>query len=135
MSKKPALMSESNSPLRPKSVCRSKKCVSASPQTELTRDFYRVFEDRHRGPRGLIKRRLSVYLPLIRPSQTVPGRSKLCATAPYCLIGTSWSAMARRMRCWITTTRSSLGRRLINKSARSNQKPKRASSAPAIRRR
>jgi SAM-dependent methyltransferase len=30
-------------------------------------NFYRQFEDRHRGPRELIKRRLTVYLPFLRP--------------------------------------------------------------------
>ena len=30
-------------------------------------DFYRAFEDRHRGARSLITRRLEVYLPFIAP--------------------------------------------------------------------
>lgn len=33
----------------------------------LTPDFYRAFEDKHRGTRQLIKARLSVYLPFILP--------------------------------------------------------------------
>ena len=32
--------------------------------------FYRAFEDRHRGPRDLIKARLAVYLPFIEPLLT-----------------------------------------------------------------
>jgi SAM-dependent methyltransferase len=35
--------------------------------TALTANFYRAFEDRHRGSRELIKSRLQVYLPLILP--------------------------------------------------------------------
>jgi len=34
-------------------------------------DFYRAFEDRHRGPRELIKSRLRVYLPFIEPLKTL----------------------------------------------------------------
>jgi hypothetical protein len=30
-------------------------------------DFYRAFEDKHRGNRELIKSRLQVYLPFIKP--------------------------------------------------------------------
>lgn len=33
----------------------------------MTDDFYRQFEDRHRGSRELIKSRLKVYLPFIKP--------------------------------------------------------------------
>jgi SAM-dependent methyltransferase len=33
----------------------------------LTANFYRAFEDRHRGSRELIKSRLQVYLPLVLP--------------------------------------------------------------------
>lgn len=33
--------------------------------------FYRAFEDRHRGPRELIKRRLRVYLPFILPLRQI----------------------------------------------------------------
>ena len=33
----------------------------------LTADFYRAFEDKHRGARELIKSRLSVYLPFLLP--------------------------------------------------------------------
>ena len=32
-----------------------------------TTDFYRAFEDRHRGPRELIRQRLEAYLPFIQP--------------------------------------------------------------------
>jgi SAM-dependent methyltransferase len=35
--------------------------------TGLTANFYRAFEDRHRGSRELIKSRLQVYLPLVLP--------------------------------------------------------------------
>lgn len=35
--------------------------------TGLTTNFYRAFEDRHRGSRELIKSRLQVYLPLVLP--------------------------------------------------------------------
>lgn len=34
-------------------------------------DFYRAFEDRHRGPRELISRRLEVYRPFIQPLQDI----------------------------------------------------------------
>lgn len=34
-------------------------------------DFYRVFEDRHRGSREAIKRRLTVYLPFLKPLREV----------------------------------------------------------------
>lgn len=34
-------------------------------------DFYRAFEDRHRGPRELISRRLEVYRPFIQPLQGI----------------------------------------------------------------
>jgi len=33
--------------------------------------FYRAFEDRHRGPRELIKSRLRVYLPFIEPLRSI----------------------------------------------------------------
>ena len=33
----------------------------------MSSEFYRVFEDRHRGPRNLIKERLKVYLPFVKP--------------------------------------------------------------------
>ena len=31
------------------------------------KDFYRAFEDKHRGSRELIKERVSVYLPFVLP--------------------------------------------------------------------
>lgn len=39
----------------------------ASPSVPGTDTFYRDFEDQHRGSRELIKQRLRVYLPFIRP--------------------------------------------------------------------
>ena len=30
-------------------------------------DFYQAFEERHRGPRGVIKARLRAYLPFVQP--------------------------------------------------------------------
>lgn len=37
----------------------------------MTSPFYRAFEDRHRGTRELIQQRLQVYLPFIKPLQTL----------------------------------------------------------------
>ncbi len=37
----------------------------------MSNDFYRAFEDKHRGPRELIKSRLRVYLPFIVPLQAI----------------------------------------------------------------
>ena len=36
-----------------------------------TKNFYKAFEDRHRGPRTLIKDRVSVYLPFVTPLKTI----------------------------------------------------------------
>jgi SAM-dependent methyltransferase len=63
-------MSNSNSPSRPKPTRNSRKSVSAS-QPESICGFYRAFEERYRGPRDLIKRRLSVYLPFIGPLRQI----------------------------------------------------------------
>ena len=35
----------------------------------MSSDFYRAFEDKHRGSRELIKNRLRVYLPFLEPLQ------------------------------------------------------------------
>ncbi len=70
-SDKLALMSKSTAPSRPKSVRSSRKHVSPPPQTELTSGFYRAFEERYRGPRDLIKHRLSVYLPFVEPLRQI----------------------------------------------------------------
>lgn len=43
----------------------------------MTLPFYRAFEDRHRGPRDLIKSRLKVYLPFIAPLKNLYAK---CAT-------------------------------------------------------
>ncbi len=34
-------------------------------------DFYRAFEDRHRGSRALIKSRVKVYLPFLYPLKAI----------------------------------------------------------------
>ena len=44
----------------------------------VTAPFYRAFEDRHRGARELIKERLRVYLPFVRPlARSQPGLAVL----------------------------------------------------------
>jgi SAM-dependent methyltransferase len=42
----------------------------------MSDDFYRAFEDRHRGSRELIKSRLRVYMPFIEPLLTIYGDAK-----------------------------------------------------------
>lgn len=37
----------------------------------MSDDFYRAFEDRHRGPRDLIKSRLRAYLPFVEPLRAI----------------------------------------------------------------
>ena len=37
----------------------------------MSDDFYRAFEERYRGPRGLIKQRLRVYLPFVEPLKAI----------------------------------------------------------------
>ncbi|EIK95636.1 chromosome segregation ATPase [Pseudomonas sp. M47T1] len=37
----------------------------------MSKTFYRAFEDRHRGSRGLIAKRLEVYLPFVSPLKTL----------------------------------------------------------------
>lgn len=68
---KPLLVSNSNLPTRPKAARGNRKRVSASPQTESKHGFYRAFEERYRGPRDLIKLRLSVYLPFVEPLKQI----------------------------------------------------------------
>ncbi len=49
-------------------VCRRKLDSTASRiSTMSSAGFYRAFEERHRGPRELIAKRLEVYLPFIAP--------------------------------------------------------------------
>ncbi|MBK8507422.1 MAG: methyltransferase domain-containing protein [Candidatus Competibacteraceae bacterium] len=67
-------MSKSNAPSRPKPARNSRKHVSAPPQIKSTNGFYRAFEERHRGPRDLIKHRLSVYLPFVEPLRQIHPR-------------------------------------------------------------
>lgn len=40
---------------------------AAEDYPKMMDSFYRAFEDRHRGPRDLIKERLQIYLPFIKP--------------------------------------------------------------------
>jgi O-antigen chain-terminating methyltransferase len=44
--------------------------------TSPENNFYRAFEDRYRGSRALIKSRLAVYLPFIKPLQEIYGECK-----------------------------------------------------------
>jgi len=37
----------------------------------MNKDFYRVFEEKFRGPRELIKTRLQIYLPFIEPLKEI----------------------------------------------------------------
>ena len=41
------------------------------PNSDMTNDFYRAFEDRHRGTRELIKSRLRVYVPFVEPLTSI----------------------------------------------------------------
>jgi O-antigen chain-terminating methyltransferase len=41
------------------------------PKSDMTNDFYRAFEDRHRGTRELIKSRLQVYVPFVEPLRSI----------------------------------------------------------------
>jgi SAM-dependent methyltransferase len=41
------------------------------PKSDMTNDFYRAFEDRHRGTRERIKSRLQVYVPFVEPLTSI----------------------------------------------------------------
>ena len=43
----------------------------------IDRNFYRAFEDRHRGPRELIKSRLRIYLPFVEQLKAIYAECKV----------------------------------------------------------
>jgi SAM-dependent methyltransferase len=49
----------------------NKKVTRTKPIAHKNKDFYRAFEDRHRGPRELILTRLKVYLDFVEPLKTL----------------------------------------------------------------
>ena len=55
---------------------RSNKKITRAKQIQpKNADFYRAFEDRHRGSRELIKSRLQVYLPFVEPLKMIDAAS------------------------------------------------------------
>ena len=63
--------SKSNAPSQPKPLRKSTKRPSTLLPAESADNFYRAFEERHRGSRDLIKNRLNIYLPFIEPLKQI----------------------------------------------------------------
>ncbi|MHA6140845.1 class I SAM-dependent methyltransferase [Pseudomonas mohnii] len=52
-------------------ICRACLVAANSGKKQMNANFYRAFEDLHRGSRDLIRKRQEVYLPFINPLKTL----------------------------------------------------------------